>query len=153
MDVDRTLMLLERCLNGDWVGKVRFRVPAERDGETTVCALRGLRKAPLATAGKQPPSMHSSAADDNASMPLVNITAADAIQQLGSFDTLIDARSESEYAQDRVPGAVNWPSLTDDERKLVGTEYKQVSPFVAKKRGAALVARNIARHIEREVLD
>jgi len=86
-------------------------------------------------------------------MPLVTITAAEAIQRLDSFDTLIDARSESEYTEDRVPGAVNGPSLTDEERKLVGTEYKQVSPFVAKKRGAALVARNIAAHIEREVLD
>ncbi len=35
----------------------------------------------------------------------------------------------------------------------MGTEYKQVSPFVARKRGAALVARNIAAHIERNVLD
>jgi tRNA 2-selenouridine synthase len=86
-------------------------------------------------------------------MPLVTITAADAIQRLESFDALIDARSESEYAEDRVPGAVNWPSLTDDERRLVGTEYKQVSPFVARKRGAALVARNIAAHIERDVFD
>ncbi|WP_372527950.1 tRNA 2-selenouridine(34) synthase MnmH [Piscinibacter sp.] len=86
-------------------------------------------------------------------MSLVTITAADAIQRLDSFDALIDARSESEFAEDRLPGAVNWPSLTDEERRLVGTEYKQVSPFVAKKRGAALVARNIAAHIEREVLD
>jgi tRNA 2-selenouridine synthase len=86
-------------------------------------------------------------------MPLVTITATDAIQRLGSFDTIIDARSEGEYAEDRVPGAVNWPSLTDEERRVVGTEYAQVSPFEAKKRGAALVARNVARHIEREVLD
>jgi tRNA 2-selenouridine synthase len=86
-------------------------------------------------------------------MPLLTITAAEAIARLDSFDTLIDARSEGEYAEDRVPGAVNWPSLTDAERKLVGTEYKQVSPFVARKRGAALVARNVAAHIEREVLD
>jgi len=86
-------------------------------------------------------------------MPLVTITATDAIQRLDSFDTLIDARSESEYAEDRVPGAVNWPSLNDEERRLVGTEYTQISPFVARKRGAALVARNVARHIEREVMD
>jgi len=86
-------------------------------------------------------------------MPLVTITATDAIQRLDTFDTLIDARSESEYAEDRVPGAVNWPSLTDEERRIVGTEYKQVSPFVARKRGAALVARNVAQHIEREVMD
>jgi len=86
-------------------------------------------------------------------MPLLSISATEAIARLDDFDTLIDARSQSEYAEDRVPGAVNWPSLTDEERKLVGTEYKQVSPFVAKKRGAALVARNIAAHIEREVFD
>jgi tRNA 2-selenouridine synthase len=86
-------------------------------------------------------------------MPLATITASEALQRLADFDTVIDARSESEYAEDRVPGAVNWPSLNDEERRLVGTEYKQVSPFVAQKRGAALVARNIAAHIEREVLD
>jgi len=86
-------------------------------------------------------------------MPLVKITAADMLARLDEFDTVIDARSESEYAEDRLPGAVNWPSLNDSERRLVGTEYKLVSPFVAKKRGAALVARNVAAHIEREVLD
>jgi tRNA 2-selenouridine synthase len=86
-------------------------------------------------------------------MPLVKITAGDVLARLAEFDTIIDARSESEYAEDRLPGAVNWPSLDDAQRKLVGTEYKQVSPFLAKKRGAALVARNVAAHIEREVLD
>ncbi len=86
-------------------------------------------------------------------MPVLSIKAAEAIERLDSFDTLIDARSESEYAEDRFPGAVNWPTLTDAERKLVGTEYKQVSPFIARKRGAVLAARNIAAHIEREVLD
>ena len=84
---------------------------------------------------------------------LASISAADALARLGEFDTLIDARSESEFALDRLPDAVNWPSLTDAQRLLVGTEYVQVSPFLAKKRGAALVARNIAEHIEREVLD
>ena len=83
----------------------------------------------------------------------MTITAADALAQLGDFSALIDARSESEFALDRLPGAVNWPSLTDAERIVIGTEYVQVSPFLAKKRGAALVARNIAGHIERELLD
>ena len=83
---------------------------------------------------------------------LLTITAAEALERLGEF-SVIDARSESEFALDRVPGAVNWPSLTDAERILIGTEYVQASPFTAKKRGAALVARNIATHIEREVLD
>lgn len=84
---------------------------------------------------------------------LLTITAADALARLDEFSALIDARSESEYALDRLPGAVNWPSLTDTERVVVGTEYVQASPFLAKKRGAALVARNIASHIEREVFD
>lgn len=85
--------------------------------------------------------------------PAITISAADALTQLETFSTIVDARSESEYAEDHLPGAVNWPSLTDAERELVGTEYKQVSPFVAQKRGAAMVARNIANHLEREVMD
>jgi len=84
---------------------------------------------------------------------LVPIAATEALERLAEFTDVIDARSESEYAEDRIPGALNWPSLNDAERKLVGTEYKQVSPFVAQKRGAALVARNIAAHIERHVMD
>ncbi len=86
-------------------------------------------------------------------MPLLNISAVDALGRLDGFDTVIDARSESEYALDRVPGAVNWPSLNDEERRIVGTEYAQQSPFAARKHGAVLVARNIARHVEREVMD
>lgn len=84
-------------------------------------------------------------------MGLRRILAAEAIARLAEFDAVIDARSESEHAEDRLPGAVNWPSLNDEERRLVGTEYKQVSPFAARKRGAALVARNIARHVETQV--
>lgn len=81
------------------------------------------------------------------------ISAADAIARLAEFSAVVDARSEDEYAEDRLPGAVNWPSLNNAERHEVGTIYKQVSPFEARKRGAALVAANIARHIQREVMD
>jgi len=84
-------------------------------------------------------------------MPLASIDADAALQHLDEFDALIDARSESEFAQDHLPGAVNWPALTDAERAEVGTEYQQLSPFEARKRGAALVAANIARHLEREM--
>jgi tRNA 2-selenouridine synthase len=81
------------------------------------------------------------------------IAAAEAATRLGDFDALIDARSEGEYAEDHLPGAINWPSLDNAQRHEVGTLYKQVNPFEARKRGAALVAANIARHIEREVMD
>lgn len=86
-------------------------------------------------------------------MPIVTLPADQALARLAEFDTVIDARSESEFAEDRLPGAVNWPTLNDAERALVGTEYKQVSPFTARKRGAVLAARNIAAHIEREAMD
>lgn len=75
------------------------------------------------------------------------------VTQLADFDAIIDARSPSEYAEDHVPGAINYPVLTDEERARVGTLYKQVSPFEARKIGAALVAKNIARHIEEHFLD
>lgn len=75
------------------------------------------------------------------------------VAQLSGFDEIIDVRSPGEYADDHLPGAISCPVLSDEERARVGTLYKQVSPFEAKKVGAALVARNIARHIEERFLD
>ena len=66
---------------------------------------------------------------------------------LAGFDDIIDVRSPSEFAEDHLPGAINLPVLDDGERAQVGTIYKQVSPFDARKLGAALVAANAARHI------
>lgn len=86
-------------------------------------------------------------------MPVRTLPAAEALHRLGEFDAVIDARSEGEHALDHLPGAVNWPTLNNAERIQIGTLYKQVDAFEAKKRGAALSARNIAAHIEREVLD
>lgn len=76
------------------------------------------------------------------------LSFADILPELDTFDTIIDARSESEYALDRIPGAINAPVLDDEQRVRVGTLYKQVGAFEAKKVGAPLVAANIARHIE-----
>lgn len=75
------------------------------------------------------------------------------IGQPGGFDAIIDARSEDEYANDHLPHAVNWPSLNNTERIVVGTMYKQVGGFEAQKHGAALVAANISKHIQNHVLD
>jgi tRNA 2-selenouridine synthase len=70
------------------------------------------------------------------------------VREIDLFDEVIDVRSPAEFAEDHVPGAANHPVLDDAERAEVGTLYKQVSPFDSKKRGAALVSRNIARHLE-----
>jgi tRNA 2-selenouridine synthase len=86
-------------------------------------------------------------------MPVHTLPAADALARLDDFDTVIDARSEDEFALDHLSGAINWPTLDNAERITIGTMYKQVNAFEAKKRGAAIAARNIAAHIEREVID
>ncbi len=86
-------------------------------------------------------------------MTIQIISAIDALTQLHRFNTIIDARSPAEYGEDQLPGAVNWPSLSNDERRVVGTDYKQIGGFEAKKLGAAMVARNVAMHIDREVQD
>ena len=71
-----------------------------------------------------------------------------ALEDLRGFDDVIDARSPSEFAEDHLPGAINVPVLDDAERALVGTVYKQQSAFEAKRLGAPIAARNIARAIE-----
>ena len=86
-------------------------------------------------------------------MSLTVVPAAEILHRLAEFDTLIDTRSEGEYAEDHLPGAVNWPTLDDAQRIAIGTIYKQVNAFEAKKRGAAMAAHNISVHIEREVID
>ena len=70
------------------------------------------------------------------------------VADLTAFDEIIDVRSPGEFAEDHIPGAINLPVLYDAERARVGTQYKQVSSFEAKKIGAALVSRNIAQHLD-----
>ncbi|MEY3264960.1 MAG: tRNA 2-selenouridine synthase [Pseudomonadota bacterium] len=81
------------------------------------------------------------------------LTADELLPQLDTYDSIIDVRSESEFALDHIPGAINCPVLRDAERVTVGTLYKQSSAFDAKKIGAALVARNIALHLETSLRD
>jgi len=67
---------------------------------------------------------------------------------LAKFSEIIDVRSPSEFAEDRVPGAINLPVLEDAERAEVGEIYVQRSRFLARRIGAAKVARNVARHLD-----
>ncbi len=75
------------------------------------------------------------------------------VADIAAYDEIIDARSPAEYAEDHIPGAINCPTLDDVQRAEVGTIYKQVSAFEAKKIGAALAAENIARHLRERFLD
>jgi tRNA 2-selenouridine synthase len=77
-----------------------------------------------------------------------SVAAIDALRDLQDFGTIVDVRSASEYALDHIPGAINCAVLDDRERAEVGTLDRQQSSFEARRRGAAMVARNIARHLE-----
>ena len=83
----------------------------------------------------------------------IQVVAAADPQSLAAFDAIIDVRSPSEFAEDHVPGAINLPVLDDAERAQVGTIYVQDSRFRARRIGAALVARNVARHLETALAD
>ena len=80
--------------------------------------------------------------------PVTRIEAARLTDAMPRFDMIIDVRSPAEFADDHIPGAVNLPVLDNVQRAEIGTLYKQVSPFAAKRAGAVLVARNIAMHID-----
>lgn len=73
--------------------------------------------------------------------------------ELSQFGAIIDVRSPAEFALDHIPGAINLPVLSNEERIEIGTLYKQVSPFAAKKLGASYVSQNIARHLQNELLE
>jgi tRNA 2-selenouridine synthase len=74
------------------------------------------------------------------------------LPQLQQFDAIIDVRSPAEFAEDHIPGAISCPVLDNQQRAQVGTMYKVEGSFEAKKLGAALVAKNIAQHIETQFL-
>jgi tRNA 2-selenouridine synthase len=72
---------------------------------------------------------------------------------LAGFGDIIDVRSPAEFAEDHVPGAIGLPVLDNAQRAEVGTIYVQQSRFLARRIGAAHVARNIARHLEEGLKD
>jgi tRNA 2-selenouridine synthase len=75
------------------------------------------------------------------------------VDQRHGFDEIIDARSPAEYALDHLPGAINCPVLDDEERRIVGTLYKQQGAFEARRVGGAMVAANLAAHLRERFAD
>ena len=67
--------------------------------------------------------------------------------EAASFDEIIDVRSPSEFLEDHIPGAINLPVLDDAQRTSVGTDFRQIGGFEAKRSGAAMITANISRHL------
>lgn len=63
------------------------------------------------------------------------------------FDEIIDVRSPAEFAEDHITNAINLAVLDDAERAEVGRIYHEVGAFEARRTGAAIISRNIARHV------
>jgi tRNA 2-selenouridine synthase len=72
---------------------------------------------------------------------------------LAAFDAIIDTRTPREFALDHVPGALNLPVLSNEERAEVGTIYVQESRFKARRIGGAYVAKNVAHHLQTAMAD
>ena len=51
--------------------------------------------------------------------------------ELSASFPIVDVRAPSEYADGHIPGAVNIPLFSDQERKEVGTAYKQINKEAA----------------------
>ena len=87
------------------------------------------------------------------SPPITRVSSDISLAEADKFDTIIDVRSPAEFADDHIPGAINLPVLDDQQRSEIGVIYTQVNPFTAKKAGAALVAQNIAAHLQTSLQD
>ena len=75
------------------------------------------------------------------------------IAQLSEFPERIDVRSPAEFAEDHIPDATSHPVLDDAERARIGTLHAEHGSFVAKRAGAALVAKNIGAMLESAFAD
>jgi tRNA 2-selenouridine synthase len=65
---------------------------------------------------------------------------------LDEFSSIVDVRTPLEFAEDHLPGAINLPVLSNEERKEVGTLYKH-DPFAARVLGARYISQNAASHL------
>lgn len=82
-----------------------------------------------------------------------DLASIERLSDLAAFDEIVDVRSPSEFAEDHIPGSCNCPVLDDRQRGEVGTLYKQVSAFAARKLGAAYVSENIAQQLRLHFAD
>jgi tRNA 2-selenouridine synthase len=61
---------------------------------------------------------------------------------------VLDVRSPSEFRQAHIPGAVSFPLFTDEERRVIGTTYKQQSRESAIKIGLSAFGKNLVVMLE-----
>jgi tRNA 2-selenouridine synthase len=67
-------------------------------------------------------------------MPIQSISV-ESFLQLSNELPILDVRSPQEYAHAHIPGAFSLPIFTDEQRKIIGTAYKQESRQIAVNNG------------------
>lgn len=80
-------------------------------------------------------------------MPIHKVTIHEFLK-LGKQFPILDARSPSEYAYAHIPGAFSFPIFTDEQRKEIGTCYKQVGRQQAVKIGLNYFGPNMVGFVE-----
>ena len=81
-------------------------------------------------------------------MPIQKITIIDFTKMPSGTFLLLDVRSSGEYAHAHIPTAISLPLFTDEERKMVGTAYKQQSREMAIKLGLVYFGPKMTEMIE-----
>lgn len=61
---------------------------------------------------------------------------------------ILDVRSPAEFKHAHIPNAFSFPIFTNDERKLIGTAYKQQSREIAIKIGLEIFGKDMVSHVE-----
>ncbi|HUX96083.1 MAG TPA: tRNA 2-selenouridine(34) synthase MnmH [Bacteroidales bacterium] len=76
-------------------------------------------------------------------------TGVENFLQLSEKTTICDVRSPSEFASGHIPGAVNIPIFSDQERELVGIKYKKEGSIPAIKLGLNLSGPQMSEKLSR----
>lgn len=80
-------------------------------------------------------------------MPITRFHIQDLLHTRGQIPVL-DVRSPAEYEHAHIPGAVSFPLFTNEERKIIGTAYKQESREKAVKIGLESFGQNLLPLVE-----
>lgn len=74
------------------------------------------------------------------------------MQRFQQYDLIIDARSEREYAEDHIPGAINLPVAKNDEYAEVGTMHRtdKIQAYLI---GVAYSLKNISEYLSTVLID
>lgn len=78
-----------------------------------------------------------------------NIISVSEFLEKGKHIPMVDVRTPSEFVQGHIPGAVNIPLFTDDERARVGLRYKQAGKEFAVQLGLEIVGPKLANYTKK----